>query len=97
MDLSAMLEKLVNMEGGAIGWGLYYLGKLLGAGIAMGLGAIGPGVGQGFVGSHAMDSIARQPEMTGTITSRMLLAMAFAESTGLYSLVIALTMIFVLP
>ncbi|MDN5343077.1 F0F1 ATP synthase subunit C [Oceanotoga sp. DSM 15011] len=96
MDLKEMLQQLVS-NGGALGWGLYYLGKLLGAGLAMGIGAIGPGVGEGQVGAHAMDSIARQPEMSGTITTRMLLAMAVTESTGLYSLVISLVMIFVLP
>ena len=96
MDLQQMLQSLIT-EGGAIGWGLYYLGKLLGAGLAMGIGAIGPGVGEGQVGAHAMDSIARQPEMSGTITTRMLLAMAVTESTGLYSLVVSLVLLFVLP
>jgi len=41
--------------------------------------------------------MARQPEMVGSIRINMLLAMAVAESTGLYSLVIALIMLFVLP
>jgi len=96
MDLSTMLQNLIT-EGGAIGWGLYYLGKLLGAGVAMGIGAIGPGVGEGNVGAHAMDAMARQPEMSGNLTTRMLLAMAVTESTGLYSLVVALILLFVLP
>ncbi len=90
MDLSTMLQNLIT-EGGSIGWGLYYLGKLLGAGVAMGIGAIGPGVGEGNVGAHAMDAMA------GNLTTRMLLAMAVTESTGLYSLVVALILLFVLP
>jgi len=81
----------------ALGTGLYYLGKFVGAGLAMGIGAIGPGIGEGNVGAHAMDAMARQPEMAGTLTTRMLLAMAVTESTGLYSLVIALLMLIVLP
>lgn len=65
------------------------LGKFLGAGLCMGLGAIGPGMGEGNIGAHAMDAMARQPEMVGTITTRMLLADAVAETTGIYSLLIA--------
>ncbi|PNR97101.1 F0F1 ATP synthase subunit C [Petrotoga sp. 9PWA.NaAc.5.4] len=84
-------------NGGYVGWGLYYLGKLLGAGIAMGIGAIGPGLGEGQVGAHAMDAMARQPELAGTIRTNMILADAIAETTGLYSLVVALILLFVLP
>ncbi len=68
---------------------------LLGAGLCMGLGAIGPGIGEGFVGGKACEGIARQPELQGSITRTMLIADAIAESTGIYSLVIALLLIFV--
>ncbi|HEO64181.1 MAG TPA: ATP synthase F0 subunit C [Candidatus Omnitrophica bacterium] len=68
---------------------------LLGAGLCMGLGAIGPGIGEGFVGGKACEGIARQPELQGPITRTMLIADAIAESTGIYSLVIALLLIFV--
>ncbi len=69
--------------------------KYLGAGICMGIGAIGPGLGEGNVGAHAMDAMSRQPEMVGTITRSMLIADAVAESTGLYSLLIAFILIFI--
>lgn len=72
-----------------IGQGLAMLGKFLGAGLCMGIGAIGPGIGEGLIGAHAMDAMARQPEMVGTITTRMILADAIAETTGVYSLLIA--------
>ncbi|MBU1487137.1 ATP synthase F0 subunit C [bacterium] len=68
---------------------------LLGAGICMGIGSIGPGVGEGFVGGKACEGIARQPEAAGLLTRTMLIADAVAESTGIYSLVIALLLIFV--
>ncbi|MFO7881703.1 MAG: F0F1 ATP synthase subunit C [Kosmotogaceae bacterium] len=74
---------------------LVQLGKFIGAGLAMGIGAIGPGIGQGRVGASAMEAMSRQPEMIGTLTTRMLLAMAVAESTGLYSLVIAFMILLV--
>lgn len=68
---------------------------LIGAGLCMGIGAIGPGVGEGVVGGKACEAIARQPELQGTITRTMLLADAIAETTGIYSLVIAIILIFV--
>lgn len=68
---------------------------LLGAGICMGAGAIGPGIGEGIVGGRACEGIARQPELQGVLTRTMLIADAIAETTGIYSLVIALLLIFV--
>jgi len=68
---------------------------LLGAGICMGAGAIGPGVGEGVVGGKACEGIARQPELQGVLTRTMLIADAIAETTGIYALVIALLLIFV--
>ncbi len=64
-------------------------GKYLGAGLVMGLGALGPALGEGNIGSKAMEAMARQPEMVGTITTRMILADAITETTGLYALLIA--------
>lgn len=68
---------------------------LLGAGIAMGLGAIGPGVGEGFAAGKACEAIGKKPEEAGLLTRTMLVGQAVSESTGIYSLVIALLLIFV--
>lgn len=68
---------------------------LLGAGLCMGIGAIGPGVGEGIVGGKACEAIGRQPELQQVLTRTMLLADAIAETTGIYSLVIALLLIFI--
>ena len=67
----------------------------LGAGLSMGLGAIGPGSGEGNVVGKALEGMARQPEMSGTLRSTMILGVAMCESTGIYSLVIALLLLFV--
>ncbi|MBQ7982391.1 MAG: ATP synthase F0 subunit C [Clostridia bacterium] len=67
----------------------------LGAGLAMGLGAIGPGIGEGTAVGKALEGMARQPEMVGTLRSNMILGVAMCESTGIYSLVIALLLLFV--
>lgn len=69
--------------------------KLIGAGIAMGLGAIGPAIGEGFVGGKAMEAMARNPKMADKIFTNMIVAMAITESTGIYSLVVALIILFV--
>jgi len=68
---------------------------LLSAGICMGIGAIGPGIGEGFTARSAVSWIARNSEATVDITRVMLVGQAVAESTGIYSLVIALILIFV--
>lgn len=68
---------------------------LLGAGLCMGFGAIGPGMGEGFIGGKTCEGIARQPEVQGVLTRTMIIADAIAETTGIYSLVIAILLIFV--
>ncbi|HQO11037.1 MAG TPA: ATP synthase F0 subunit C [bacterium] len=68
--------------------------KYIGAGIAMGLGAIGPAIGEGIAASKALEAIGRNPEANGKIAPLMFVAMAITESTGIYSLVIALIILF---
>ena len=68
----------------------------IGAGIAM-IAGIGPGIGQGIAVSKALEAIGRQPECKSSVTSTMLLGCAVAESTGIYSLVIALILIYANP
>ena len=70
--------------------------KAIGAGICMGLGAIGPGIGEGHAVAHALDGMARQPEAASTLRTNMILGCAITESTGIYSLVISLLILFLL-
>jgi len=53
--------------------------------------------GQGRVVSSAIESIARQPETSGSITTNMFIGMAFAETSGIYGLLIAIIMLFANP
>ena len=69
--------------------------KALAAGICMGLGAIGPGIGEGNAVGKALEALARQPEMAGTLRTNMILGCAITETTGIYSLVIALLLMFI--
>ena len=64
----------------------------IGAGIAMGFGAIGPAVGEGNAVGKALEGMARQPEMANDLRTNMILGCAITESTGIYSLVTAKTM-----
>lgn len=61
------------------------------AGLAIGLGAIGPGIGIGLIGMKAMEAVGRNPEAQGKILPMMLLGMAFAEAVAIYALIIAFT------
>jgi len=70
--------------------------RLLAAGLCMGLGAIGPAIGQGITGGMTMAAIGRNPSIANAIFPRMIVAMAIAESTGIYSLVITLIILFVI-
>jgi len=69
---------------------------LLGAGICMGFGAIGPGIGEGYAAGRACDGISKNPDKGDLITRTMLIGQAVSESTGIYSLVIALLLLFVI-
>ncbi len=68
--------------------------RLLAAGLAMGLGAIGPGIGEGIVSGKAMEGMARNPEMADKLFSNSIVFMAICESTAIYSLVVALIILF---
>jgi F-type H+-transporting ATPase subunit c len=69
--------------------------KSIGAAIAIGLGAIGPGLGIGILASKAMESIGRNPEATAKVQTAMILAIAFTEAIAIYALVVALIIKFV--
>jgi F-type H+-transporting ATPase subunit c len=70
-------------------------GKLLGAGLAMGLGAIGPGVGLGILIGKALEAIARQPEVSGDVRTNMFIGIGVTEAVALYAFVVALILVFV--
>jgi len=67
------------------------------AGLTMGLGAIGPALGEGRALAQALHSLAQQPDMSSTITRTLFVGLAMVESTAIYSLVIAMILIFANP
>ena len=68
--------------------------RLLAAGLAIGLGAFGPGIGIGLLAGRAMEAIGRNPEAAGAIQTNMILALAFAEAIAIYALVMAIILTF---
>lgn len=66
----------------------------LGAGLAIGLGAIGPGLGVGMLVAKTVEAMARQPEAAGMVRTTMFIGVAFAEAIALYALVIAFLLLF---
>ena len=68
----------------------------IGAGLAM-IAGLGPGIGEGYAVGKACEAIGRQPEARGKIMQTMFVGCAVAETAGIYSLVIAILLIFVNP
>ncbi len=69
----------------------------LAAGLAIGLGAFGPGIGQGLTMLGALQGIARNPEAAGTIRTNMIIGLALIESLCIYALVVALILLYAFP
>jgi len=68
---------------------------LLGAGISMGFGGIGPGIGNGLAAEGAVRWVARNIEAAGALTRTMLVGQAVSQSTAIYAMVVSLVLIFV--
>lgn len=68
--------------------------KALAVALSIGLGAIGPAIGIGMIGSKAMEALGRNPEAESTVRTTMILAIAFAEAVAIYALVISLILKF---
>ena len=70
---------------------------VLAAGIGMGLGAIGTGIGQGFAVKGAVEGVSRNPGASGKILTTMMIGLAMIESLAIYALVICLIILFANP
>ena len=70
---------------------------LIGAGITMGLAAIGAGVGDGLVTSKFIDGITRQPEAKNTLFTNTLISVGLIEAMAIIAAVVALIMLYANP
>lgn len=75
--------------------GIYYAkaAAFIGAAIAMGLGSIGPALGQGFIGTKACESVGKYPENSAQIRAMMMMALAMVETSAIYALIVSLMLI----
>lgn len=69
--------------------------KLLGAGLAAGLGMLGPGLGLGLIGAFMLQGISRNPDARGPMFTNMILMAGLTEAAAIYALIIAILLIFV--
>jgi F-type H+-transporting ATPase subunit c len=75
----------------------FFAFTVLGAGLAIGLGAIGAGIGQGITVGKALEAMARQPEAANMIQTNMFIGLAIIESLTIYALVVALILLYFNP
>ena len=71
--------------------------SIISAGICIGIGAIGPALGEGRALAQALASIAQQPDETNTITRTLFVGLAMVESTAIYCFVVSMILIFANP
>lgn len=74
---------------------LINLVSFISAGLCVGIGAIGPALGAGVAGGAGVVAFGKKEETRSVILKVMLIAMAVAGSTGIYSLVVALLLMYV--
>lgn len=74
-----------------------HLVSILGAALAISLGAIAPALAQGKAVAAAMDAIARQPEAAATVSRTLFVGLAMIETMAIYCLVVALLLLFANP
>ncbi len=77
------------------GW--YRVASLLGAGLAIGLGAIGSGYGAGAAGGQACVAMGRVPDKNATLLGNMLIGQALSQSVTIYALLISLMLLYSTP
>ncbi|HKJ04210.1 MAG TPA: ATP synthase F0 subunit C [Geopsychrobacteraceae bacterium] len=70
---------------------------MLAAGLGMGLGSVGTGIGQGLAIRAACEGVARNPGASGKIMTIMMVGLAMVESIAIYCFVVAMIILFANP
>ncbi len=68
---------------------------LFSAGLCMGIGAIGSGIGSGYPAAEACTGISRQPAVSSQLTTVMLIGSAVCQTPAIFSMVVSLILIFI--
>lgn len=77
--------------------GIIAMASIISAGLAMGIGALGPGIGQGRAIAQALAAIAQQPDERNSLTRTLFVGLAMIESIAIYCFVISMILIFANP
>lgn len=77
--------------------GLIACASIIASGLTIGLGSIGPALGEGRALAQALSAIAQQPDEANTITRTLFVGMAMVESTAIYCFVVSMILIFANP
>ena len=73
------------------------IGSVISAGLSIGLGAIGPALGEGRAVAQGLASLAQQPDEANTITRTLFVGLAMIESTAIYAFVVSMIILFANP
>jgi F-type H+-transporting ATPase subunit c len=77
--------------------GLIGAASIIAAGLSIGIGAIGPALGEGRAAAQALSALAQQPDEANTITRTLFVSLAMIESTAIYAFVVSMILIFANP
>jgi F-type H+-transporting ATPase subunit c len=73
------------------------MGSVITAGLTIGIGAIGPALGEGRAVAQGLAAIAQQPDESNTITRTLFVGLAMIESTAIYAFVVSMILLFANP
>ncbi len=76
---------------------LIAIASIVTAGLTIGIGSIGPGLGEGRAVALALSSLAQQPDASATITRTLFVGLAMIESLAIYCFVVSMILIFANP
>ena len=83
---------MTNSDGG---WQM--VASLFGAGLVIGIGSLGPALGNGYTGGHACKGIGRQPREANLLTANMLIGQALSQTSAIFALVISMVLLYSTP
>ncbi len=72
-----------------------YISAILGAGLSMAFGAIGPGIGGGIAAAYSTEGVSKNPALSNVLTRLMLIGQAVSQSTSVYALVVSFVLLFI--
>lgn len=76
---------------------LIAIASIVAGGLTIGLGAIGPALGEGRAVAQALTALAQQPDEANTITRTLFVGLAMVESTAIYCFVVTMILLFANP